>query len=83
MCHRAGKQIATASESGCATGHPENASRNGETMCYSDTITNPDGTATAFCSCFWLQDHAKTPKRARTAIIGRLRNFPFLPDRDA
>ena len=32
-------------------------------MCYADTATNPDGTATAFCYCGWQQEHA-TPDAA-------------------
>ncbi|MEV8438810.1 hypothetical protein AB0425_15660 [Actinosynnema sp. NPDC051121] len=33
------------------------------TMCYADTVTNDDGTATAFCYCGWSADHA-TPEAA-------------------
>lgn len=32
-------------------------------MCYADTVTNDDGTATAFCHCGWSADHA-TPEAA-------------------
>ncbi|PSL51386.1 hypothetical protein B0I31_12115 [Saccharothrix carnea] len=32
-------------------------------MCYADTVTNDDGTATAFCCCGWSADHA-TPDAA-------------------
>jgi hypothetical protein len=39
---------------------------NGEPiMCYADTVTNDDGTATAFCYCGWSADHA-TPEAADT-----------------
>ncbi|MEV8444159.1 hypothetical protein AB0425_42865 [Actinosynnema sp. NPDC051121] len=39
---------------------------NGEPiMCYADTVTNDDGTATAFCCCGWSADHA-TPEAADT-----------------
>ncbi|GAA3863499.1 hypothetical protein GCM10022243_32550 [Saccharothrix violaceirubra] len=39
---------------------------NGEPiMCYADTLTNDDGTATAFCYCGWSADHA-TPEAADT-----------------
>ena len=34
-------------------------------MCYADTVTNDDGTATAFCYCGWSADHA-TPEAADT-----------------
>lgn len=32
-------------------------------MCYADTATNDDGTATALCYCGWSADHA-TPDSA-------------------
>ncbi|WP_162830404.1 hypothetical protein [Amycolatopsis palatopharyngis] len=38
----------------------------GTAMCYADTATNPDGTATAFCYCGWTEEHP-TPDAADTA----------------
>lgn len=35
-------------------------------MCYADTVTNDDGTATALCYCGWSADHA-TPEAADAA----------------
>lgn len=34
-------------------------------MYYADSVTNADGTATAFCQCGWLADH--TPEAADAA----------------
>lgn len=35
-------------------------------MCYADTVTNDDGTTTAFCYCGWTEDHT-TPESADAA----------------
>ncbi|MBN6034153.1 hypothetical protein [Amycolatopsis sp. 195334CR] len=42
-------------------------------MCYADTTTNADGTATAFCYCGWVEEHA-TPDAADYAAETHQRN---------
>ncbi|MFE0025479.1 hypothetical protein [Amycolatopsis sp. NPDC059021] len=46
-------------------------------MCYADTDTNDDGTATAFCYCGWC-DHYATPDEADAAAAAheRANNTP-------
>ncbi|MEC3978879.1 hypothetical protein [Amycolatopsis sp. H20-H5] len=42
-------------------------------MCYADTDTHADGTATAFCYCGWSGDYA-TPTAADTAATNHERD---------
>jgi hypothetical protein len=39
--------------------------KTGANCVFADTVTNDDGTATAFCYCGWSADHA-TPEAADT-----------------
>lgn len=40
--------------------------RTGSIMCYADTITEIDGTVTAYCCCGWVE-HEHTPESADIA----------------
>jgi hypothetical protein len=61
LCHRENRKPQQTTRFGCEPlprgSRKTSNSRMGTAMCYADTDTNPDGTATAFCYCGWTQEH--------------------------